>query len=58
MDNYGESMSVTKRCATLQNCLSTGCVNVSNSRHQVGVTPQVNYIILYILSVIYKATLM
>eukprot|EP00066_Takifugu_rubripes_P003734 XP_003966539.1 PREDICTED: ly6/PLAUR domain-containing protein 6-like [Takifugu rubripes] len=35
MDNYGESTSVTKRCATLQNCLSTGCASVSDSGHQV-----------------------
>lgn len=53
MDNYGESTSVTKRCATLQNCLSTGCAAISDSGHQVGITPQVN-----ILGGIYKTTLM
>lgn len=53
MDNYGESTSVTKRCATLQNCLSTGCASISDSGHQVGRTPQMN-----ILGGIYKTTLM
>ncbi|CAG01006.1 unnamed protein product, partial [Tetraodon nigroviridis] len=35
MDGSGESTSVTKRCATLQDCLSTGCVHTSHSGHQV-----------------------
>lgn len=41
MDSYGESTSVTKRCATLQDCLSAGCAYINDSGHQVGVTSQV-----------------
>lgn len=41
MDSYGESTSVTKRCATLQDCLSSGCAYISDSGHQVGMTSQV-----------------
>ncbi|KAM6893491.1 ly6/PLAUR domain-containing protein 6 [Xenentodon cancila] len=35
MDNHGDSVSVTKRCATLENCQFTGCVNVTNNGYQV-----------------------
>lgn len=42
MDNNGESTSVTKRCAALQDCLSTGCTSINDSGHQVGVSSQVS----------------
>uniref|UniRef100_A0A8C7YRM5 LY6/PLAUR domain containing 6 n=1 Tax=Oryzias sinensis TaxID=183150 RepID=A0A8C7YRM5_9TELE len=31
MDDNGGSVSVTKRCATLENCQLTGCVNMCTS---------------------------
>ncbi|KAM3585536.1 uncharacterized protein V6R79_020213 [Siganus canaliculatus] len=35
MDNHGDSMSVTKRCVTLQECLFTGCTVVTDNGYQV-----------------------
>ncbi|KAG7241080.1 hypothetical protein INR49_026111 [Caranx melampygus] len=31
MDNHGDSVSVTKRCATLDDCLFTGCAGVTDN---------------------------
>lgn len=36
MDNHGDSVSVTKRCVTLQDCQFTGCAAVTDSGYQVG----------------------
>uniref|UniRef100_A0A3Q4FXL6 LY6/PLAUR domain containing 6 n=1 Tax=Neolamprologus brichardi TaxID=32507 RepID=A0A3Q4FXL6_NEOBR len=35
MDRSGESVSVTKRCATLEECLFTGCADVADTGYQV-----------------------
>nr|XP_020447750.1 ly6/PLAUR domain-containing protein 6 isoform X2 [Monopterus albus] len=35
MDNHGDSVSVTKRCATLEDCVFTGCADVTDNGHQV-----------------------
>ncbi|XP_061571705.1 ly6/PLAUR domain-containing protein 6 [Cololabis saira] len=35
MDNLGDSVSVTKRCATLENCRFAGCVTVTDNGYQV-----------------------
>ncbi|XP_039649452.1 ly6/PLAUR domain-containing protein 6 isoform X1 [Perca fluviatilis] len=35
MDNHGDSVSVTKRCATLKDCLFTGCADVTDNGYQV-----------------------
>lgn len=35
MDRRGGSVSVTKRCVTLEDCLSTGCDDITESGHQV-----------------------
>ncbi|KAM4560033.1 ly6/PLAUR domain-containing protein 6-like isoform 2-T4 [Odontesthes bonariensis] len=35
MDNHGGSVSVTKHCATLENCHFTGCIHVTDTGHQV-----------------------
>uniref|UniRef100_A0A8C7YTZ3 LY6/PLAUR domain containing 6 n=1 Tax=Oryzias sinensis TaxID=183150 RepID=A0A8C7YTZ3_9TELE len=35
MDDNGGSVSVTKRCATLENCQLTGCVNVTHTGYQM-----------------------
>ncbi|KAM7365402.1 hypothetical protein PAMP_016333 [Pampus punctatissimus] len=35
MDNHGDSVSVTKRCVTLEDCLFTGCTYVTDNGHQV-----------------------
>lgn len=35
MDNGGESVSVTKRCVPLEDCLLTGCAEVTESGYQV-----------------------
>ncbi|KAM8903118.1 LOW QUALITY PROTEIN: ly6/PLAUR domain-containing protein 6-like [Spinachia spinachia] len=35
MDNHGDSVSVTKRCVALKDCLSTGCADVSDDGYQV-----------------------
>lgn len=53
MDTHRESTSVTKRCATLQDCLTTGCDDISDSGHQVGMTSQGN-----IQAGIYKISVM
>ncbi|XP_026015418.1 ly6/PLAUR domain-containing protein 6 isoform X2 [Astatotilapia calliptera] len=34
MDRSGESVSVTKRCATLEECLFTGCADVADTGYQ------------------------
>ncbi|XP_023251208.1 ly6/PLAUR domain-containing protein 6-like isoform X2 [Seriola lalandi dorsalis] len=31
MDNHGDSVSVTKRCATLEDCLFTGCASITGN---------------------------
>uniref|UniRef100_A0A1A8FYK4 LY6/PLAUR domain containing 6 n=1 Tax=Nothobranchius korthausae TaxID=1143690 RepID=A0A1A8FYK4_9TELE len=35
MDHLGDSVSVTKRCATLESCRFAGCVNISHNGFQV-----------------------
>ncbi|KAM7375304.1 hypothetical protein PAMA_014414 [Pampus argenteus] len=35
MDNHGDSVSVTKRCVTLEDCLFTGCAHVTDDGSQV-----------------------
>lgn len=35
MDNRGDSVSVTKRCATLEDCLFTGCDDIIDNGYQV-----------------------
>ncbi|XP_067116815.1 ly6/PLAUR domain-containing protein 6-like [Osmerus mordax] len=35
MDVQGDSVSVTKRCVALEDCLSTGCTDVNNDGYQV-----------------------
>ncbi|MEQ2162049.1 hypothetical protein GOODEAATRI_015915 [Goodea atripinnis] len=35
MNNHGDSVSVTKRCATLENCRFAGCVNITHNDFQV-----------------------
>ncbi|XP_047432617.1 ly6/PLAUR domain-containing protein 6 [Mugil cephalus] len=35
MDNGGDSVSVSKRCATLTDCQFTGCARVAHEGHQV-----------------------
>ncbi|XP_026158024.1 ly6/PLAUR domain-containing protein 6 isoform X4 [Mastacembelus armatus] len=35
MDDHGDSVSVTKRCATLEDCLFTGCAHVTDHGSQV-----------------------
>ncbi|XP_030628049.1 ly6/PLAUR domain-containing protein 6-like [Chanos chanos] len=35
MDMHGDSVSVTKRCVSLEDCLSTGCVQDSHKGYQV-----------------------
>ncbi|KAL6115368.1 lypd6 [Pungitius sinensis] len=35
MDNHGDSVSVTKRCVALKDCLSTGCADVSDDGSQM-----------------------
>lgn len=35
MDSSGESVSVTKRCAALEDCLFTGCSDVTDGGYQV-----------------------
>ncbi|KAK5600343.1 hypothetical protein CRENBAI_026820 [Crenichthys baileyi] len=35
MNNHGDSVSVTKRCATVENCRFTGCVNITHNDFQV-----------------------
>lgn len=35
MDNSGESVSVTKRCVPLEDCLLTGCAEVTENGYQV-----------------------
>lgn len=35
MDDHGDSVSVTKRCVTLEDCLFTGCAHVTDNGHQV-----------------------
>ncbi|XP_015233913.1 PREDICTED: ly6/PLAUR domain-containing protein 6 [Cyprinodon variegatus] len=35
MDNHGDSVSVTKRCSTLENCRFTGCINITHNGFQV-----------------------
>lgn len=35
MDRSGKSVSVTKRCATLEECLFTGCADVADTGYQV-----------------------
>lgn len=37
MDNHGDSVSVTKRCVTLEDCLLTGCVDATDNGYQVRV---------------------
>ncbi|XP_040888739.1 ly6/PLAUR domain-containing protein 6-like [Toxotes jaculatrix] len=34
MDNHGDSVSVTKRCVTLEDCLFTGCADVAGNGYQ------------------------
>uniref|UniRef100_A0A1A8AM19 LY6/PLAUR domain containing 6 n=1 Tax=Nothobranchius furzeri TaxID=105023 RepID=A0A1A8AM19_NOTFU len=41
MDHSGDSVSVTKRCATLESCRFTGCVNISHNGFQVELDPAV-----------------
>lgn len=36
MDNHGDSVSVTKRCVSMEECLLTGCVDVTYNDYQVG----------------------
>ncbi|XP_031708237.1 ly6/PLAUR domain-containing protein 6 [Anarrhichthys ocellatus] len=35
MDNHGNSVSVTKRCVALKDCLFTGCTGVTDNGHQM-----------------------
>ncbi|MBN3292635.1 LYPD6 protein, partial [Polypterus senegalus] len=35
MDSQGESISVTKRCVPLEECLSTGCTPIDHMGHKV-----------------------
>ncbi|XP_076580194.1 ly6/PLAUR domain-containing protein 6-like [Chaetodon auriga] len=35
MDDRGDSVSVTKRCVTLEDCLFTGCAHVTDNGYQV-----------------------
>ncbi|KAK1165775.1 ly6/PLAUR domain-containing protein 6-like [Acipenser oxyrinchus oxyrinchus] len=35
MDSSGESISVTKRCVALEDCLSTGCTQPNHEGHEV-----------------------
>lgn len=35
MDNHGDSVSVTKRCVILEDCLFTGCAGVTDNGYQV-----------------------
>ncbi|MBN3306562.1 ly6/PLAUR domain-containing protein 6 [Amia ocellicauda] len=35
MDSRGESVSVTKRCVPLEDCLSTGCIQLNPEGHKV-----------------------
>ncbi|XP_008426879.1 ly6/PLAUR domain-containing protein 6 isoform X1 [Poecilia reticulata] len=35
MDNHGDSVSVTKRCATWEHCRFAGCVNITHNGFQV-----------------------
>uniref|UniRef100_A0A3P8TFB5 LY6/PLAUR domain containing 6 n=1 Tax=Amphiprion percula TaxID=161767 RepID=A0A3P8TFB5_AMPPE len=35
MDHHGDSVSVTKRCAALEDCLFTGCADVTENGRQV-----------------------
>ncbi|KAM9334122.1 ly6/PLAUR domain-containing protein 6-like [Symphorus nematophorus] len=35
MDNHGDSVSVTKRCVALDDCLFTGCATVTDNGYQV-----------------------
>lgn len=35
MDNRGDSVSVTKRCVILEDCLFTGCAGVTDNGYQV-----------------------
>ncbi|XP_022074985.2 ly6/PLAUR domain-containing protein 6 isoform X2 [Acanthochromis polyacanthus] len=35
MDRHGDSVSVTKRCAALKDCLFTGCADVTENGRQV-----------------------
>ena len=44
MDHHGESVSVTKRCATLQDCQFAGCATVTDNGYQVGGASGLNYV--------------
>ncbi|XP_041834458.1 ly6/PLAUR domain-containing protein 6 isoform X2 [Melanotaenia boesemani] len=35
MDKHGDSVSVSKRCATLENCRFTGCMELTDNGYQV-----------------------
>ncbi|XP_062301470.1 ly6/PLAUR domain-containing protein 6-like [Scomber scombrus] len=35
MDNHGDSVSVTKRCVTQENCLFTGCTHITDNGYKV-----------------------
>ncbi|KAI1899421.1 hypothetical protein AGOR_G00061610 [Albula goreensis] len=35
MNMQGDSVSVTKRCVALEDCLSTGCIEVDHEQHKV-----------------------
>ncbi|XP_049426218.1 ly6/PLAUR domain-containing protein 6 isoform X1 [Epinephelus fuscoguttatus] len=35
MDNHGDSVSVTKRCATLEDCQFTGCADVTDNGYKM-----------------------
>lgn len=42
MDNHGDSVSVTKRCVILEDCLFTGCAGVTENGYQVCATSGLN----------------
>lgn len=44
MDNHGDSVSVTKRCVALEDCLFTGCAHVTDNGYQVCGTSGLNCI--------------
>ncbi|XP_042260745.1 ly6/PLAUR domain-containing protein 6-like [Thunnus albacares] len=35
MDHHGDSVSVTKRCVALEDCLFTGCTHVTDNGYRV-----------------------
>uniref|UniRef100_A0A3B3BCC8 LY6/PLAUR domain containing 6 n=1 Tax=Oryzias melastigma TaxID=30732 RepID=A0A3B3BCC8_ORYME len=47
MDDRGGSVSVTKRCATLENCQLTGCVNVTHNGYQVNMIRDFPFLIFF-----------